>query len=913
MTAPSADHPSGSIPASALLPVSHSILERPSMQFRPFGVDEQGKPIRDVSGVLVAANLLYLEESVSQGKDSDRASAIGEQLCHLLNERIPDPVYHVTPVFLKNSWHSYSYEFVCYLREFCQHLSGDPDFHYKVPRAKMFPPAIQVLGRPFTLAQIYKMWSHFGQKYTKGCIIFGVGRVTGRSAVLRSKFTDHAYAQFGPYRKRCAQMVCQVSKGGLAAIPEKARGLPCARVNETQCIVNGDAWCEWEFIWEAEADRTVSWWIWGAATVAIGWAFLSWRLPALAAWEALLVAGLPAAVAGLAAFTYTRRQLKPLQDLVNEQEQTVEARHEELREAHLEHEHTTVELRRSVHELTTLQQASLMFSSTHQLDELVDRILDTIVHELRYDRAMISFFDPARSILHRSHVLGVSPEVEAYVQTHEIPVTDPRTIAGRTILRGEAVFAPVLHEQWELLHPIEQELARRSDTAALISVPLKAQDTVLGCLAVGRAQAGSLTDADRNLMITMANQVAIAVANVQAYGQIETMNLGLEARVQERTAALEAANEKLQEMDRLKSQFLAHVSHELRTPLTSITGFAENMLEGLAGPITERQTQYLTKIKTNGTRLARMITHLLDRSRIEAGKIELSLSKVSLVELAREVVGQIQPLAAAKQQHLQIVDEGESIMIRADADRLSQVLTNLLDNAVKYTPDGGVVSLDVRRQDDHWAAVTVTNSGPGIPQEALPRLFDPFFRVSQQERSRVKGLGLGLSIARELVELHGGAIRVSSEAGRTQFRFTVPLETIATPPSWSTAPGLVRILVVDDDPDIVQLLKDRLEADGYAVLVATDGQQALDVLADTHVDGLILDIGMPVLDGLEVLSHIRRTRLQIPVIMVTAVEARERALLAMETGAQAYLLKPFDGQQLRQVVKQWFQPEGARS
>jgi signal transduction histidine kinase len=161
----------------------------------------------------------------------------------------------------------------------------------------------------------------------------------------------------------------------------------------------------------------------------------------------------------------------------------------------------------------------------------------------------------------------------------------------------------------------------------------------------------------------------------EAYRQIEELNVGLEAKVRERTAALEAANERLKEMDRLKSQFLAHVSHELRTPLTSIKGFVENLLERLSGPLTDKQEKDLTRVKDNTNRLARMIGDLLDRSRIDAGKLELSLGEVALTNIAADVVEQLQPLAVGKQQRLQFTCAETDVIVLADEDRLSQIFT----------------------------------------------------------------------------------------------------------------------------------------------------------------------------------------------------------------------------------------------
>jgi CheY-like chemotaxis protein/nitrogen-specific signal transduction histidine kinase len=374
-----------------------------------------------------------------------------------------------------------------------------------------------------------------------------------------------------------------------------------------------------------------------------------------------------------------------------------------------------------------------------------------------------------------------------------------------------------------------------------------------------------------------------------------------------RTAELQEANEQLKEMDRLKSKFVAHVSHELRTPLTSINGFIDNMLSGVAGSLTEKQNQYLMRMKVNGERLGRMIADVLDRTRIEAKKIHLFLGEVLVTTLAREIVEQLRPLAQARGQRLELICMEPTITIWADPDKVSQILTNLVDNAIKYTPEGGSITVRVTQDGPHFAEVSVKDTGEGIPSEALPKLFDPFFRTSSHEKSAIKGLGLGLSIVKDLIELHGGHISVESSVGLgSTFTFTLPLRHVLEKVSVPDNASEKRLLVVDDDPDIRQLLHDRLTADHFAVQTATDGEQALEMMRQITFDGLILDINMPNINGLEVLHRIRESVPAMPVIMITAADARERALLAMEAGAQAYLLKPLDAAQFRLAVNRWF-------
>lgn len=886
----------------------HTILERPYMEFRPFGLDEEGKKICDISGIVVRSNVEYLEDCVARQSGPEGGQQAVEELCRRLNERVRDPVYHVTPTFLRNVWHSYSYEYVSYVREFAKMLSGDPNFQFNLGKHKNVPLLIQILGRPFPLPQLFSMWPQFAEKYAKGSIECGVGVITDRSAVLRIKFTDRSYQQFGPYRKACARLVCDVCKGGICAVPELVHRLPPATVKDRSCIVHGDEWCEWEFTWTPDQPSRFPWMVW-SLVAGITFVYLRWRHPGIALAEALGVAAIPATITWLAMSRYIRTQARPLQDIIREQEQAVDSQHEELREAYLEQQRIAVELRRRVTQLTILHRAGLLFSATFDRDTLVNNVLETIVKDLRYTHAMIGLFDRTRMVSHDFRAYGVSPEVAEILRSRELSVTDPQSVEGTVLLRGEPVLTNDILDVWDRLDPTNQQLVTLVQSKSFVSVPLKTKDEVLGSLTADRTEGRTLTQEDLDLLTTLASQVAIALDNAQAYREIASLNAGLESRVAERTAALEAANEQLQQMDRLKSQFLAHVSHELRTPLTSIVGFTENMLEGFGGALSEKQKQYLTRIKSNGTRLARMITNLLDLSRIEARKLELSLGIVGLKTAAGEVIEQVRPMANTKGLRLECL--GPDISVRADTDRLSQILTNLIDNAIKYTSEGGTVCVRIAQEGPHFAKITVSDTGQGIPPEDVPKLFNPFFRASHHERSQIKGLGLGLSITKELVELHGGEVSVRSELGKgTDFHFTIPLFQDRNVSRDSPFHAQARvILVVDDDPDIRQLLRDRLEAEGFAVHTAVDGRECLVTWGANRLDGMILDIGMPGIDGLEVLREIRRQDTTIPVVMMTAVNAVDRALVAVAAGAQAYLLKPFNSTQIHQIVDRWFRTE----
>ena len=233
---------------------------------------------------------------------------------------------------------------------------------------------------------------------------------------------------------------------------------------------------------------------------------------------------------------------------------------------------------------------------------------------------------------------------------------------------------------------------------------------------------------------------------------------------------------RLKELDKLKSDFVSNVSHELRTPLTAIKGSVDNMLDGLTGDLNEKQSRYLVRIKSNTDRLARLINDLLDLSKIEAG-IKLKPTNLDLATIAREVIESLRPLAAEKLITITIESPESALDAWADPDRIAEILMNLLGNAIKFTPNDGTVSLSLQRNGTEWVEVSVADTGPGIPSEEANRIFDKFYQVTQAKNQKAVGTGLGLTITKALVEMHGGRIWLESEVGKGSiFSFTLPAE-----------------------------------------------------------------------------------------------------------------------------------------
>jgi signal transduction histidine kinase len=250
---------------------------------------------------------------------------------------------------------------------------------------------------------------------------------------------------------------------------------------------------------------------------------------------------------------------------------------------------------------------------------------------------------------------------------------------------------------------------------------------------------------------------------------------GLEKKVEERTHELALANERLKELDRMKSDFVSHVSHELRTPLTAIKGAMDLVLREVVGPLTEKQIHYLTRVRSNTQHLAGLINDLLDLSKIESGRIEIESSRVSVSGLVHDVVETLRPVAAERVIALEATVREPSILVWADRNKINQVLMNLIGNAIKFTPVQGRVTVSASRKSEESVQVSVSDTGPGVPPADREKIFAKFYQIADVNGANPKGTGLGLAISKALVELHGGRIWVESEeGGGSTFYFTLP-------------------------------------------------------------------------------------------------------------------------------------------
>jgi signal transduction histidine kinase/DNA-binding response OmpR family regulator len=385
----------------------------------------------------------------------------------------------------------------------------------------------------------------------------------------------------------------------------------------------------------------------------------------------------------------------------------------------------------------------------------------------------------------------------------------------------------------------------------------------------------------------------------------------LEQRVEERTAELVAAQkeveaysesvlrakEDVERASRFKDQFLSTMSHELRTPLNAVLGFSELLTDTRYGPLTERQARYVNHIHTSGQHLLRLINDILDLSKIEAGRLQLSIECVSVETTIAEVCESLDPLVA-KNAHQLVRDIPSGLVVHADATRFRQMLMNLLGNAIKFTPKGGKIEL-AARQVGGMVRMEVRDSGPGIPTEERQRIFEAFHRLKQSEKAS-EGTGLGLAITRRLVELHGGVLNVESEPGEGScFFFTLPSACASQPEQNDlvvATDGLkapVRVLIIEDDSSSAYLLESQLSSAGYEVSICSRPDQAFDKAIEWRPTVITLDVVMLPINGWDVLSKLKsdpRTA-DIGVVMVTVMDQKKTGTLL---GADEYIMKPVD-------------------
>ena len=455
-----------------------------------------------------------------------------------------------------------------------------------------------------------------------------------------------------------------------------------------------------------------------------------------------------------------------------------------------------------------------------------------------------------------------------------------------------------------------------------LAVSVTSRDgTVIGGLFFGHHLEGVFTERHERIVEGLAGQIAIAMDNSRLYEQAREA-------LREREMLLERereAREQAEIASRAKDEFLGLLSHELRTPLNSILGWTRILSSQNLDA--ESATQALETIDRNAKLQARLIDDMLDVSRIISGKLRLDAQPVDLTTVINAAIETLRPAADAKQIRMYVTLDFGNANVLGDPVRLQQVVWNLVANAIKFIPRGSSVRISLRRVNSH-VEIKVSDTGPGIDKDFLPHVFERFRQADSGTNKRYSGLGLGLSIVRHLVELHGGTVEAVNGEDGTGAVFTVklpvmvvsrPIEEMVRQPeelkpiassglAFDCPPDLagLKILAVDDEPDSRALLRMLFEACGADVHLCSSAADALEALDKFEPDVLVSDIGMPEEDGYSLIKRIREkeatTGKRLPAVALTAFARAEDRFQALQAGYNMHVAKPVEPAELALVV-----------
>ncbi|MBW4560151.1 MAG: PAS domain-containing protein [Mojavia pulchra JT2-VF2] len=481
---------------------------------------------------------------------------------------------------------------------------------------------------------------------------------------------------------------------------------------------------------------------------------------------------------------------------------------------------------------------------------------------------------------------GISQQVAEKIEWLELG----QAICGMVALIKQPMVAENIQQSTDL----STELIRSLGIKAYACYPLVSQGQFIGTLSFGTRDRSCFQLSELSLMHTVCDQVATALERAR-----------LVAELQQRAEELAQAN-------RIKDEFLAVLSHELRSPLNPILGWSRLLQTRKLDEV--KMAQALATIERNAKLQSELIEDLLDVSRILQGKLSLNVSPVNLISTIQAAIETVHLAAEAKSINIEKTLAPQLSPVLGDANRLQQVVWNLLSNAVKFTPTGGSVAVRLEYVGNQ-ALITVSDTGRGIHPEFLPHVFEYFRQADSTTTRKFGGLGLGLAIARHLVELHGGTVQVTSPGEGLGATFTVSLPLMSTQSPTDQDGELtkqscdldgIQVLVVDDDTDTREFVAFLLKQSGARVLTATSATEALAILIESQPDVLLSDIGMPEINGYMLMKQVRTLPPeqggQIPAIALTAYAGEIHQQQAFEVGFQKHLTKPVEPDELVQAI-----------
>lgn len=571
--------------------------------------------------------------------------------------------------------------------------------------------------------------------------------------------------------------------------------------------------------------------------------------------------------------------------------------------------------------------------STLHLPEILNTTVDEMYRVLNCDRVLVYrvYANGTGAVIAEA----VSPQCQKILDIvfpEEVfpQINYDRYVQGRVFALSDRQSNPL-----EVLPCLVQFLEEINVRAKLV-VPIVQKDTLWGLLIAHQCdRPRTWQEREISLLQKVSNQLAIAIQQASLFDQLQ-QELGDRQQAQqqltERNEQLAISNQELARATRLKDEFLANMSHELRTPLNAILGMTEGLEEGVFGDVSDGQIKALKTIERSGSHLLELINDILDVAKIESGQIELEYSVVNVDSLCQSSLAFIKQQAHKRRIQLHTKLPKNCPELTVDERRIRQVLINLLNNAVKFTPEEGSIHLDVKvvspattEKPDNpdiqgYLRIAITDTGIGISAENISKLFQPFIQIDSALNRQYQGTGLGLALVKRIVEMHGGKVSLTSEIGvGSCFMVDLPYvnahHDLLLPPqdhsptssgqTTSQTSRTFTILLVEDNEANVMTISSYLSAKGYEILIANNGQEALDMVRSVQPDLILMDIQMPIMDGLEATQKIRQLPdfANIPIIALTALAMETDIERCLAAGATSYLSKPVKMRELTNTIQ----------
>jgi signal transduction histidine kinase/CheY-like chemotaxis protein len=538
-----------------------------------------------------------------------------------------------------------------------------------------------------------------------------------------------------------------------------------------------------------------------------------------------------------------------------------------------------LELEATMQRMRQVQIVTEVALSHLSLDKLLAELLERVRDAIDVDTVVILLLEPDDSL--------VAWATKGLELDDKIRVPMGAGFAGRVAAQKEPIAIDDINKA-----DLHTPFLREHGVKSLLGVPLLLEGRVLGVIHVGRHAVRPFTEDDTRLLELVAFRIALAIDNARLFE---------EERAARRDA--EAAS-------RAKDEFLTTISHELRTPLTPIIGWIHMIRNGLLPE--KESTHGLEVIEKNSHSLKRLINDLLDMSAILSGKMRVEQKPVALESAVREAVEMVRPYAAAHEVQLEItVDDSSAATVTGDRARLVQAFSNLLDNAIKFSRAGGRVNLICARRQN-VVTVRVEDEGRGISSDFLPFVFERFRQEDGSKTRTHGGLGLGLALVKSFIEAHHGTVEANSAGQGKGSRFTITLpctEEVAHAMSdaqieTSAEPAAAHLMIIEDDPDTLEMLRATLVMHGFRVTACESAEETLRVAPGSSVDLIVSDIGMPNMDGFEMIRQLREFDhyKTVPAIALSGYATAKDEKAALKAGFDAHVSKPVDPAELLRLI-----------